>query len=58
VLVAQATATGKLRGEQIEARGRLLDPADGALVAKLIRDKYGMWVPITQPRSTDPCDLR
>jgi uncharacterized protein len=48
VLVARATATGKLRGEQIEARGRFLDPADGGLVTKLIRDKYGLWVPIIQ----------
>jgi hypothetical protein len=37
-----------LRGEQIEARGRLLDHADGAPVAKLIRDKYGLWVPIIE----------
>jgi PPOX class probable F420-dependent enzyme len=48
VLVAPASATGKVRGEQIEARGRLLDPADGAPVAKLIRDKYGLWVPIIE----------
>jgi hypothetical protein len=39
---------GKLRGEQIEARGRFLDPADGGLVTKLIRDKYGLWVPVVE----------
>jgi uncharacterized protein len=48
VLVAPASATGKLRGELIEGKGRLLDAADGDLVTKLIRDKYGLWVPITE----------
>ena len=47
VLVAPSSATGKLRGDQIEARGQFLDVADGELVTKLIRDKYGLWVPIT-----------
>jgi uncharacterized protein len=48
VLVAPATATGNLRGEQIEARGRLLAAAEGDLVTSLIRRKYGAWVPIIQ----------
>ncbi len=48
VLVAPASATGKLRGEQIEARGRLLDAVEGERVTKLIRDKYGLWVPIIE----------
>jgi PPOX class probable F420-dependent enzyme len=48
VLVAPASATGKLRGEQIEARGRFLDAVEGERVTKLIRDKYGWWVPIIE----------
>ncbi len=48
VVVAEASASGKLRGEQIEAQGRLLDATAGELVTKLIREKYGVWVPIIE----------
>lgn len=48
VLVASSNARGKLRGEQIEAQGRFLEPADGDLVTKLIRDKYRVWVPFIE----------
>jgi PPOX class probable F420-dependent enzyme len=45
VLVAQCTATGKVRGDPISGRGRLMDPNDGTLVASLMQRKYGLWVP-------------
>jgi PPOX class probable F420-dependent enzyme len=48
VLVAPSNGTGKLRGDQIEGRGRLFDPADRDLIERLIREKYGLWVPFVQ----------
>ncbi|MGI4894164.1 MAG: PPOX class F420-dependent oxidoreductase [Janthinobacterium lividum] len=41
VLVAPCTARGRAFGESVEARGRLLDPADNATVAMAMIAKYG-----------------
>jgi len=39
VLVAPCTATGELRGAQVEATARFVD--EGPLVQRLLREKYG-----------------
>jgi PPOX class probable F420-dependent enzyme len=39
VVVAPCTASGKLRGEQVEATARFVD--EGPLVERLLRRKYG-----------------
>lgn len=40
VLVAPCDARGRLRGDQIQATARILPGSDGALVQRLLRQKY------------------
>jgi PPOX class probable F420-dependent enzyme len=45
VLVAPCDARGRLHGEQIEATARILPASDGALVQRLLRQKYRLAKP-------------